>query len=1151
MKTNRLISLLLCLCMVFALFTGFAESASAADDYVAYTIKNGDNLYTLVGKMGMNYGTVKYVIMALNGFTNEAQLSQLQPGQTILLPTSNQAAASLASKALGSSAATATTAVITTTTGTTTAATTTTATSSASTYNGYTPVYYMVQHTVARGETLTSICKALGTNYYDYSSIILKINNMTSANSLKVGQTVWVPAKTGTAGGTIAVIAYSVKKDDTISGICAQYNTSYANYKDVVKAVNPKIANVEKLNVGQTVYIPVYTSYNNAVAGNPSTAAGTSGSPTTNIATGYAISFTSPANAKYGNPFAIVGGQSNVSRATPGTTVVVRPNAYDGYAVKSVKVVRTDSNAHVQMNDYAFTMPNSNVQISIEYAAGKNIQKMPSSHGTFDTMVYGEIGSTAFYGDLVEIIPYPDAGYEVKAVTVKGVTSGTSVTVSPDDNTGIYSFKMPNENVKVTLTFQVSNTINLYYNKGTYLGSGIVQFYVNGVQVTQANQGDTVRMVIIPADGWIIDPDMTATSLIGKLAGGATNNPHFGTVNTPNRIPVTASYIGVKPSLTEDDITKINDFVYEFKIPVWGTSAVPAALAAPGDVNVYVAFKQKIPYALTKENLSGKPQYGTVTFTVTDPATGEIRKNADYAFEGDIVEIVPYAPPVAVERTISGVKTAVAITYTYEPDGSISGVSGTGTDQFTTLYPSGTIMPIGNWIGTVRGYKFRMPASHVNVDPRFFDNGANPTTVASTDRVEADILISDNAHGTIEILDSTGTNKVNKALPNTILTVRITADKGYRIQREAFGTPAVTKYGIYINFNDYNTTLTQLTSAAAGVASDGAAVCAANGIGHAGATAKFVQEYTNNTGNVVLEYVLVTPRLTDPSGNVYSLPIAITAFYESFNTDYTDAVGNDVTKNKVKLFTTNHNYPAGSADLWHDDRNATNGYSPAIIGAATGTATLSNIQLYANGVPVSEGTDVTVGTVVAFTFTVKDGYKLDSVWKRGAVYGASNAYDQELYPVDGIYYYTVTQRDADANPGATFANWPILEFQVTTEQDVPRIRHIFYSLTDAPAATNYTITSYVGNTATIRNGPSSTDVAAYAGDRVKIVIDKPVDTSDPSIVYTLAKVTVGYSNLSNGDLVDTGTKWEYEFIMPDEDVKTEVAYKEAVLLDLN
>ena len=50
MKTNRLISLLLCLCMVATLFTGFAETASA-DDYITYTVQNGDNLYTLVGKM--------------------------------------------------------------------------------------------------------------------------------------------------------------------------------------------------------------------------------------------------------------------------------------------------------------------------------------------------------------------------------------------------------------------------------------------------------------------------------------------------------------------------------------------------------------------------------------------------------------------------------------------------------------------------------------------------------------------------------------------------------------------------------------------------------------------------------------------------------------------------------------------------------------------------------------------------------------------------------------------------------------------------------------------------------------------------------------------------------------------------------------------
>ncbi len=1180
MKTNRLISLLLCLCMVATLFTGFAETASA-DDYITYTVKSGDNLYSLVGKMGMNYGTVKYVIMALNGFTNEAQLSQLQPGQTIILPTSNQAAASLAAKATtAATTAVATTAAAAAATATTATATTSTA---ASTYNGYTPAYYLVQHTVQKGENLTSICKALGTNYYDYSSVILKLNNMTSANSLKVGQTLWVPAKVGSAGGTIAVIAYSVKNGDTISGICAQYDTSYANYKDAVKAVNPKIANVEKLNVGQTVYIPVYTSYNNAVAGNPSTAAGTSGSPTTNIATGYAIGFTVPASAKYGNPFAIVGGQSNVSRATAGTTVVVRPNAYNGYAVKSIKVVRTDSNAHVQLNDYSFTMPNSNVQITIEYAQGKTIQKMPSSNGSFDTLVYGEISTTAFYGDRVEIIPYPNAGYEVNQVNVVNVTTGNLVVTNVYDDTGIYYFTMPNAEVRVTVTFRVSTTINLYYNRGFYLGSGVVQFYVNGVQVTQANQGDTVRMVIIPADGWIIDtntnndaanPSSLAAGT-GVPAGTKVRNPNFNTVNDPLPIgtPPASSYIAVKVSGLEDDISKINDNIYEFKIPVAGSRTVPENPPAsgtdilPGDVNVYVGFKQKIPYALTKENLSGKPQYGTVTFTVTDPITGEIRKNADYAFEGDIVEIVPYAPPVAVERTIGGITTAVAITYTYDANGAISG---SGTDQYTTMYPSGSL--VTSWTPGKVGYEFRMPASNVNVDPRFYDNGNTPTTIASTDVVANDIIISDNAHGTIEILDAAG-NKIHKALPNTTVRVRITADKGYRIQREAFGAGPITKYGIYINFNDYNTTLTQLTSAAGGVASDGAAVCAANGIGHVGATATIIGaglgERTNAQGNAVLEFDLVTPRLTDPSGNVYSLPIAITAFYETYNSDYTDVGGTTVTKNKVTLRTTNTNYPAGAAaPVSHDDRNPGNGRSPAVVGTITGVSTLSNIQMYVNGAPATEGTDVTVGTTVAFTFTIAEGYKLDGVWKRGDTSGGAPVNDQQLSPVDGIYYYTITQKDADANAGGGAGNWTFVEFEVVTEEIVSAQRFVFHSITSPDflglPLLNYTLEVWSNYAAFVAAGgvpaaadvqtPVSVDVQAVSGNYVVLRIPSPNALGEAYLNYRLAQVTVGYNNLTNGDLTAAPgiagiDGWLYGFVMPDENVKTEVVYKEVELLD--
>ena len=1172
MKTNRLISLLLCLCMVATLFTGFAETASA-EDYITYTVKNGDNLYTLVGKMGMNYGTVKYVIMALNGFTNEAQLSQLQPGQTILLPTSNQAAASLASKALTTTTTTTTTAAAATTTtattGTATATGTSSSTSSTSTYQGYTASYYLVEHTVAKGETLISICKSLGTNYYDYEKTVLKINNMTSANSLKVGQTIWVPAKTGSAGGTIAVVAHSVKNGETISGICAAYGTSYGNYKAAVKAVNNKIANVEKLNVGQTVYIPVYTTWNNAVAGNPSTAAGTSGSPTTNIATGYAIGFTVPASAKYGNPFAIVGGSSNVSRASAGQTVIVRPNAYTGYAVKSIKVVRTDSNAHVQMNDYAFTMPNSNVQITIEYAAGKNIKKMPSSHGTFDTMVYGELSTTAFYGDKVEIVPYPDAGYEVANVNVLNVDTGNPVVRDVDSETGIYYFTMPNAEVRVTVTFRVATSIKLYYNRGFDLGYGIVQFYINGVQVTEANQGDTVRMVIIPGDGWIIDTntnnDANNRSVLaaaaGIAAGTRVQNPNFNTVNNPYGNVQRSSYIAVKNGATNnvDDITKINDYTYEFKIPVAGstvpTSNVPVSIGRavdpeaagnplnPRDVNVYVGFKQRTPYGLFAENLSGKIQYGTVTFTVTDPITGEIRKNAEYAFEGDIVELVPYAAPSA--EVIGGTTaTGRVLSYTYNADGTATGGYG-GTNEYVTLVPSGSTLPNARWTPGRVGYEFTMPASAVNVEAQFYNAGNAATDYRG---IAYDVVVADNAHGKIEILDAAG-NKVNQAIPGTTLTIRITADKGYRVQRQktlAYNpAPGNTEYGVYVNFNDNTGDLIPLV--------DGMTIFPYTTAVHCTNTnPAALTETTNATGNAVLQFDITTPRFTSGT-NISGVPIAITALYETYSASYTDTTSTgtvNTTGNKVTLRAVNIDASTGAA--YFDGGGA--GRSINLDTPISGASGLSNIEMYVNGVLVPEGTEVAVGTTVGFRFTVREDdtvkYKLDSVWKRANNF-TSGGFDQQLSPVDGIYWYTVTEKDADAIPGGGAT--PSIWFVVITEPVAQTQYTVLYSTNAGsfgiPAGAQYELQNVTAGGAWTPG-----DIMANEGDTIALRIPNWATFGEGLSNVRLTRVTVGNMNLTMGDLSPlTGGPfdgWTYTFVMPKENVKTEVYYEETQLIDL-
>ena len=86
MKNKRLISLLLSICLIAALFTGFSVSASADGDIISYTVQSGDWLAKICSNHGLNYFQCKNAIMILNGFTSERQLSVLSIGQVIKLP---------------------------------------------------------------------------------------------------------------------------------------------------------------------------------------------------------------------------------------------------------------------------------------------------------------------------------------------------------------------------------------------------------------------------------------------------------------------------------------------------------------------------------------------------------------------------------------------------------------------------------------------------------------------------------------------------------------------------------------------------------------------------------------------------------------------------------------------------------------------------------------------------------------------------------------------------------------------------------------------------------------------------------------------------------------------------------------------------------
>ena len=253
MKTSRFISLLLCVVMIMSLFTGLAGSASA-DDVITHEVQSGEIMLKICEKHGLNYYACKDAIMALNGFTSETQLAKLSVGQKLKLP---------ASDGLAKTATTSTAVVTSTTVGNTTLTTTTNYVGTTAT--GGNVAFYLTPYTVQAGDTLAGICSKLNSNYYYYSPVILGVNALANANYIRPGQVLLIPTTTASASGGYAVVAHTVQPGENMTAICNRYGISYQAMRTLVNGVNRR-DNMDKIYVGQTVYVPGTTAGVSAAA---------------------------------------------------------------------------------------------------------------------------------------------------------------------------------------------------------------------------------------------------------------------------------------------------------------------------------------------------------------------------------------------------------------------------------------------------------------------------------------------------------------------------------------------------------------------------------------------------------------------------------------------------------------------------------------------------------------------------------------------------------------------------------------------------------------------------------------------------------------------------------------------------------------------
>ncbi|MBQ7894948.1 MAG: LysM peptidoglycan-binding domain-containing protein, partial [Oscillospiraceae bacterium] len=254
---KRLTSVLLTICMVASLFSVMGATAFADVETVEYTMKSGDNVYSICRKLGIDFQANYDWITETNKIKN---YSAIPVGKKLILPLGDTTGL-----APGGT---------TGNTGTNTGVTSGTASLQLNT--GDVIASYLIPYVVSSGDTMYDICLAKGINYSDSIDSIMKINGLKNANRIAVGRTLLLPSSKAPASGScVAVVAHKIVSGDATYNLCQGYNIDYEDNLELMKALNGK-TNMASIKTGRTLLLPVPTTIV------PSTSGGTTGGTTGN-----------------------------------------------------------------------------------------------------------------------------------------------------------------------------------------------------------------------------------------------------------------------------------------------------------------------------------------------------------------------------------------------------------------------------------------------------------------------------------------------------------------------------------------------------------------------------------------------------------------------------------------------------------------------------------------------------------------------------------------------------------------------------------------------------------------------------------------------------------------------------------------------------
>ena len=436
-------------------------------EYVTtYTIKSGDTIGKICKAYNLDYDQVKEAIVKLNPtrFTSVASLSKIQPSWTIYIPTSNANAVAAAKL------------ITTAETEISSSGTTTTTTTGDKLWG------YVVKHQMASGETIKSVCNALGKSYStEISEMVKALNGITNLNSVKAGTTYWFPS-TYASGTCYAVYSHTVVSGDTMGNLTTARGLTYSTVQGLLQGLNPNV-NLNSIKRGSTVLVLGKAS---------GTSTSSSGVKVVIGGNSHTITKADTTNGTF---------TVSASTALSGSSVTVTATPNSGYGIASIDVVgKTSGNVEASSNasPFTFTMPDQDVTVKVTFSTSSAqfniLRDYKEAEGTITCLVGGTAVDKANAGATVVVQADPASGKALDKVTYTYNLNGKAYSYTMSGN----SFTMPAANVTVHATFttgtvltfeQPSNGTITVKKNGTEVASGVSVKASDTITVSAAANG--------------------------------------------------------------------------------------------------------------------------------------------------------------------------------------------------------------------------------------------------------------------------------------------------------------------------------------------------------------------------------------------------------------------------------------------------------------------------------------------------------------------------------------------------------------------------------------------------------------------------------------------------------------------------------------